>query len=100
MTPLQAFAREVTRARKVFDAERNVVAWLAFYEAKQAAYADLVAALPQVKEIHGFWHYIQNMPLVAWLPVIESEITRITKSRLPLRTLSGSKGLLADSVLR
>jgi hypothetical protein len=28
-----------------------------------------------------FWRYVQNMAPVAWLPIIEGEITRITKSR-------------------
>jgi len=41
MTPLQRFARAVTEARKLFDADRNMSAWLAFYEAKQAAYSVL-----------------------------------------------------------
>jgi hypothetical protein len=81
MTPLQDFARTVTEARKVFDADRDMIAWLMFYEAKQTAYAKLVATLPQVKEIEDFWRYVQNRPSVAWLPIIEGEITRITKSR-------------------
>jgi hypothetical protein len=81
MTPLQDFARTVTEARKVFDANRDMIAWLVFYEAKQAAYAKLLAALPQVKEIENFWRYVQNMPPVAWLAIIEGEITRVTKSR-------------------
>jgi hypothetical protein len=52
-----------------------------FYEVKQTAYAKLVATLPHVKEIEDFWRYVQNRPSVVWLPIIEGEITRITKSR-------------------
>jgi hypothetical protein len=70
-----------TEARKLFDADRNMIAWLVFYEAKQRAYTKLVAALPQVKEIEEFWRYVQNTAPVAWLPIVESEISRITKSR-------------------
>jgi hypothetical protein len=81
MTALQAFAQTVTEARNVFDADRSMTAWLVFYEAKQIAYAKLVAIMPQVREIEDFWRYVQNTPSVAWLPIIEGEITRITKSR-------------------
>jgi hypothetical protein len=81
MTPLEDFARTVTKARQLFDADRDVAAWLVFYEAKQTAYAKLVAALPQVDAIDDFWRYVQNMSSVAWLPIIEGEITRVTKSR-------------------
>jgi hypothetical protein len=81
MTPLQDFAQVVTEARKAFDADRDIAAWLVFYEAKQAAYAKLVAVLPQVEAIEGFWRYVQNMAPAAWLPIIEGEITRITKNR-------------------
>jgi len=80
MRPLQEFARTVTEARTIFDAGRDMAAWLVFYEAKQGAYTELVAALPQVQEM-DFWRYVQNMPPVAWLPIIEGEISRITKSR-------------------
>lgn len=81
MTALQDFARTVTEAGKVFDADRGMIAWLVFCDAKQTAYAKLVAALPQVKEIENFWRYVQNMGPVAWLPIIEREISLITKSR-------------------
>jgi hypothetical protein len=81
MTPLQDFGRTVTEARRVFDVARDMAAWLVFYEAKQTAYTKLVAALPQVKEVEDFWRYVQNMAPAAWLPIIEREISRITKSR-------------------
>jgi hypothetical protein len=81
VTPLQTFGQSVTEARKVFDADRNMIAWLVFYEAKQTAYAKLVTVLPQVKEIEDFWRYVQNMPPVAWRPIIEGEAASITKSR-------------------
>jgi hypothetical protein len=81
MTPLQTFARAVTKARKVFDADRNMVAWLIFYEAKQTAFAKLVAALPQVKEVENFWRYVQNMNPLVWLPIVDCEIIRVTKRR-------------------
>jgi hypothetical protein len=78
MTPLQDFAREVTDARRVFDAGRTVAAWIVFYEAKQTAYAKLSAALPQVRAVEDFWRYVQNMAQAAWLPIIDCEIKRIT----------------------
>jgi hypothetical protein len=81
MTPLQTFAQTVTETRKVFDASRDTAAWLVFYEAKQMAYAKLLAALPQVKEVEDFWRYVQNMAPAAWLPIIEDEILRITHSK-------------------
>jgi len=81
MTPLQTFAQAVTEARKTFDANRNMTAWLLFYEAKQSAYAKLVVVLPQVKAFEDFWRYVQSMPSAEWLPIIEGEIARITKSR-------------------
>jgi len=81
MTPLQDFAQAVTEARKVFDADRDMAAWLVFYEAKQTAYAKLVAALPQVEGIEDFWRYVQNMAPAAWLPIVEGEILRITHSK-------------------
>ena len=37
--------------------------------------------MPQVKEIEDFWRNVQNRPSVAWLPIIEGEITGVTKSR-------------------
>jgi hypothetical protein len=81
MTPLQGFARTVTEARQEFDTDRHMIAWVVFYEAKQGAYTKLVAVLPQVNDIEDFWRYVQNMTPVAWLPIIEGEITRVTKSR-------------------
>ena len=81
MTPLQPFAQTVTAIRKVFDASRDTAAWLVFYEAKQVAYDKLVAALPQIKEIEDFWHYVQNIAPAAWLPIIEDEILRITQCK-------------------
>ena len=81
MTPLQAFAQAITEARKVFDADHSMAAWLVFCEAKQTAFAKFVEALPQVKEVEDFWRYVQNMASTAWLPRVEGEIASITKSR-------------------
>jgi hypothetical protein len=81
MTPLQAFAQAMTEARKVFDADHSMAAWLVFHEAKQTAFAKLVAALPQVKEVEDFWRYVQNAASTAWLPIVEGEINSVTKSR-------------------
>jgi hypothetical protein len=81
MTPLQEFAHGMAEAHKVFNAGHGVAAWLVFYDAREAAYAKLVAALPQVKEIKDFWRYVQNMPPAAWLPVIEREILHITHTK-------------------
>jgi hypothetical protein len=84
---LREFAKTVTEARKVFAASGGVGsaggvrAWLVFYDAKQAAYAKLVAALPQVAAIPDFWSYVQNMPATQWLPIIEAQIEQITRSR-------------------
>ena len=81
MTPLQCFAETVTKARTVFDTNRDFTAWLVFYETRQTAYTKLAAVVPQVKEVEDFWRYVQNMPSVIWLPMIEGAIERITKSR-------------------
>ena len=78
--PLQDFAQTVTKARRAFDANRSMAAWLVFYEAKQAAYAKLVAALPQVADIEDFWRYVQNMSAATWLPMLEREADRISQS--------------------
>jgi hypothetical protein len=59
-----------------------LIAWLVFYEAKQAAFAKLLGVLPQVSEVEDFWRYVQNMPPVAWRGrLIEGEVASITKSR-------------------
>jgi hypothetical protein len=81
MTPLQIFAQTVAQARQVFETGRDMTTWLVFYEAKQTAYAKLLAALPQVKDIENFWRYVQNMAPAAWLPIIDGEIKRTTRSK-------------------
>jgi hypothetical protein len=81
MTPLQTFAQAVTKAREAFDADRSMAAWLVFCEAKWGAYTKLAAALPRVTEVENFWRYVQSMPSIAWLPIIDGEITSITNSR-------------------
>jgi hypothetical protein len=84
---LREFAKTVTEARKVFTAAGGVGAaggvraWLVFYEAKQAAHIKLVGAVPAVAAIPDFWRYVQNMPVIQWLPIIEAEVTRITCNR-------------------
>ena len=81
MTPLQAFAQAMMEAHKVFDADHSMAGWVVFYEAKQTAFAKLVAALPQVKEVEDFWRYVQNTASTAWLRIVEGEINSVTKSR-------------------
>ena len=84
---LREFAKTVTEARKLFEvvggvgAAGGVRAWLVFYEAKQAAYSDLVDAVPQVPAIRDFWRYVQNMPVMQWLPIIEAEVQHILLTR-------------------
>jgi hypothetical protein len=78
--PLLAFAKSIADAKRKFI-PGDCSSWLRFYEAKQTAYAKLAAVLPQIKEIEDFWRYVQNMPSIVWLPILEGEITRITKSR-------------------
>jgi hypothetical protein len=81
MTPLQDFADTMMKVRKKFNADRDRAAWLVFYETKQSAYAKLVGALPQLKEIQDFWRYVQSMRATEWLPIIEAEVARITRSK-------------------
>jgi hypothetical protein len=54
MSPLQTFAKEVTEARKEFEAARGRTGWasrwLIFKDAKDAAYEKLVAVIPKVKK--------------------------------------------------
>jgi hypothetical protein len=71
----------VAQARQLFDTGRDIAAWLVFYEAKQTAYVELVAALPQIDAIEDFWRYVQNMAPAAWLPIIESEVKRVKRSK-------------------
>jgi hypothetical protein len=75
---LLAFAQTVTTARKEFEANPGITTeWLTYYEAKQAAYEKLVAAVPEVKEIEDFWRYVQSAPAKQYLPILESAIKRI-----------------------
>jgi hypothetical protein len=57
MTPLQGFASAIAKARSGFDSGGP---WIAFYEAKQTAYAELIAALPEIEKVSHFWRYVQN----------------------------------------
>ena len=81
MTPFQECADSIIEARKAFNADRGIAAWLVFYERKQSAYAKLLGVLPQVEEIRDFWRYVQNMAVAEWLPIIEAEVARITRRR-------------------
>jgi hypothetical protein len=81
MRPLQEFANALMEGRELFELNRSVLAWLTFYETKQSAYAKLVGALPQLKEIQDFWRYVQSMRAAEWLPIIGAEVARITRSR-------------------
>jgi hypothetical protein len=76
--PLQSFAFAIAKARGAFNAGES---WLSFYEAKQAAYTELVAALPEIREVQDFWRYVQNMSPAAWLPIVEREVTRMTRTK-------------------
>jgi hypothetical protein len=76
--PLQDFAQAVAVARRAFEANPGITTeWLAYYEAKQAAYAKLVAAIPQIEHVEDFWRYVQSVPASGWLPIIERELKRI-----------------------
>jgi hypothetical protein len=78
VTALQRFAQAVSTARREFEANPGLVKpWLRYYEAKQAAYEKLVKALPPVEKVEDLWRYVQSMPPVKWLPILESEINRI-----------------------
>ncbi len=75
----------LTFAKSIVDAQRQFIpgdcsSWLALYEAKQAAYAELVRAQPEVHSIEDFWRYVQNMPVAQWLPILAREIKRIRAS--------------------
>jgi len=78
---LREFAKVVTEARKAFAAAGGVRAWLAFYHAKEVAYAKLVVVLPQVAAIPEFWRYVQNMAVARWLPIVEAQLAQISHSR-------------------
>lgn len=79
---LRTFANAITEARSVFETSKaGMTAWLVFYEAKQSAYAQLVAAVPHIAEIRDFWRYIQNMPVTQWQPVIEAQIEQMMRNR-------------------
>jgi hypothetical protein len=77
-TPLLAFAKRIADAQRQFI-PGDCASWLAFYEAKEAAYGELLSAQPEVSAIkdEDFWRYVQNMPAAQWLPILEREIKRI-----------------------
>ena len=77
--PLLDFAQSIADAQRQFI-PGNCSFWLAFYEAKQAAYSKLLRAQPEVRAIEDFWRYVQNMPAARWLPILTREIKRIRAS--------------------
>ena len=80
MSPsLLAFAKSVADAKRQF-VPGDCSSWLAFYEAKEAAYGELLRAQPEVHEIEEFWRYVQNMPAAQWLPILAPDIKRIRAS--------------------
>jgi hypothetical protein len=92
MTPLQAFVQAMAQARKVFDADHSMAAWLVFYEAKQTAFANLVAALPQVKEVEDFWRYVHNTASTAWLPIVELMMIYVGRSTKQFKVATADRG--------
>ena len=77
--PLLAFAQSIADAQRQFI-PGNCSSWLAFYEAKQAAYSKLLRAQSEVRAIEDFWRYVQNMPAARWLLILAREIKRIRAS--------------------
>jgi hypothetical protein len=79
--PLLAFAKSIADAQGQFTPS-DCASWLAFYEAKDAAYGELLSAQPEVSAIkdEDFWRYVQNMPPAQWLPILAREIKRIRAS--------------------
>jgi hypothetical protein len=77
--PLLAFAKSIADGQRQFI-PGNCSSWLAFYEAKRAAYGELLRAQPEVRAIEDFWRYVQNTPAAQWLPILEREIKRIRAS--------------------
>jgi hypothetical protein len=49
-----------------------------FLRSKRSGLRQVRGCLAQVAAIEDFWRYTQNMPPTAWLPIMESEILRIT----------------------
>jgi hypothetical protein len=80
MTPLQGFASAIAKARSGFDSGGP---WIAFYQAKQTAYAELIAALPEIEKVSHFWRYVQNMSPAEWLPIVERELIRASEGHEP-----------------
>ncbi len=78
------FATTVEEARKAFQAcsgaDLDIAAWLVYYEAKEAAYQDLLQKVPPLRDIPDFWRLAQNSSSVTWIPVIEREIKKILSS--------------------
>ena len=79
--PLLAFAKSIADAQRQF-VPGDCSSWLAFYEAKQAAYSELLRAQREVRAIEdeNFWRYVQNTPAAQWLPILEREVKRIRAS--------------------
>ena len=89
---LREFAKAVKEASNVFAgaggprAGGGVRAWLAFYHAKEAAYAKLVVVLPQVAAIPEFWRYVQNMAVAQWLPALKHNLRNLVAPGHCVRT--------------
>lgn len=79
--PLLAFVKSIAEARRQF-VPGDCSSWLAFYEAKQFAYGELLRAQPEVRAIddEDFWRYVQNTPAAQCLPILEREVKRIRAS--------------------
>lgn len=78
MRALLTFARSVATARERFRPGDHS-SWLRFYQAKQDAYADLLAAQPAIKAVPEFWRLVQNRLAHEWVPLVAKEIQCLTR---------------------
>lgn len=83
---LNHFAKEIEKHCQRFigmpgnPGSNDPAHWLAYYEAKIAAYEELCYKIPQVKQIPDFWRWVQSSEAIDWVPWAEREIKKITNT--------------------
>src|SRR4029450_2893312 len=79
MSPLEAFAAAIDKARRTFSPEQGCSGWLVFQDAKQAAYTKLMEAIPEVEGIVDFWRFVQNIETSQIAAFLRSELAKLKK---------------------
>jgi hypothetical protein len=96
MSPLEAFAAAIGKARRTFSPEQGCSGWLVFQDAKQAAYTKLVKAIPEVEDIVDFWRFVQNIGTNQIAAFLRSELAKLKKQagKREVSTPRGPRGTI------